>query len=145
MKREHPCRKEGPSVPNRKLLPFCRSPFLQDVTIALGLGSLKSLRKRRLLFDVSSKEYDGKVHEALEMEAQSIIGNMVHITLWEDGIAWLHSAHRPANRPPQNVLETHSDFSEYLPEAIAAVLRATLTDPNSAWHFWKEKALPKSL
>jgi hypothetical protein len=77
------------------------------------------------------------------MEGRSIIGDVVNITIWEDGIAWFHSAQSPANRPPKKAQETDADFSQFSPETIAAILRATLTDPATAWHYWKENAPPK--
>src|SRR5436190_18930953 len=112
----------------RKLLPLCHSEFLQDVTIALGLRSFKGLKYAcdTLTFDVSYKDCQGRSYEQLNVESWTASDRLLTISVREDGIGWLYSAIRRKNAHPQDVFEATADLSDFSPEEIASLWRATL-------------------
>jgi len=70
-------------VKKRPIIPLCRSPFLQDVTIALGRRSLKGVRYRNetLSFEATEDDVDGDVVERLNIEARTSFGDLTKIAL----------------------------------------------------------------
>jgi len=77
--------------PKRGNIPLCRSEFLQDLTIALGRGSLKSIRySSKLTFDVSHETVNGVTQERLEIEARCDPGTLTKILVWDDGVFWVY-------------------------------------------------------
>src|SRR6267378_3076171 len=99
----------SPMAKARNLIPLCRSRFLQDVTIALGRRSLKSLRygTRTLRFDVSEENVNGVMTERLDSEARTRAGKMTKVVLWEDGLSWVHSGEKRVNVSIRPEIEIH--------------------------------------
>lgn len=126
---------------NRSPIPLCRSAFLQDVTIAVGRRSLKSLRQSnpKLTFDVAEDDVDGVAVERLDIEARTVSGRLTKITLWENGNAWVYARERAMKTPSQPIMKLHANLAEMAPEQIAELLRATLADPQSAEQKWRQR------
>lgn len=127
---------------NKTPIPLCRSVFLQDITIALGRRSLKSLRQRHtiLRFEVSQEEVQGIVRERLDIEAMSVLDKMTKITAWEDGAFWVYSRIRKGEPLRTPVFEIHANLVKMSSEEIASLIRVTLSDLESVAHVWKEHA-----
>ena len=125
------------------MIPVCRSEFLQDVTIALGRRSLKSLRHRNaaLHFAVSEEEVNGEPHERLDIEVRTRSGASTNITIWQDGVTWVHSRLREG-LPTRTAFETHANLAGMDYAEVASLIRATLCDLESVQHIWKEHAIP---
>lgn len=121
---------------SKSAIPICRSDFLQDVTIALGRRSLKSLRMSNptLVFTVSEDEVNGLSVERLDIEARTTLGRLTKMTLWEDGRSWVWSRDRAkkTKKQPTPTLDVYATLVGLQPDDIAELLRATLTDPQSA-------------
>jgi hypothetical protein len=129
---------------NRSQIPLCRSKFLQDVTIALGRRSLKSLRQAHptLTFVVAFDEVEGSKVERLDVEARTLSGRLTKVTLWEDGVSWVYSRERATKAPSHPLLEIHADFAGMDAEEVAELLRTTLSDLPSAEKKWRGRAKP---
>lgn len=128
---------------NNSAIPLCHSKFLQDVTIALGRRSLKSLRHSnpKLQLGVSKEEVEGSAVERLDIEARNLAGRLVKIVLWEDGISWVYSRERTTKASSQPSLDVHANLQNMTAEDIALLVRTTLTDPQSAEKEWKNRAV----
>jgi hypothetical protein len=127
---------------NKTPIPLCRSVFLQDITIALGRRSLKSLRQWHtiLRFEVSREEIQGIVRERLDIEAMSVLDKMTKITAWEDGAFWVYSRIRRGKPLLTPVFEIHANLAKMSSNEIASLIRVTLLDLESVEHVWKEQA-----
>ena len=127
----------------QRRIPFCNSPFLQDVTIELGRRSLKSVRrsKRTLDFAVSKEDVDGVVLERLDIEARDSCEFMTKITLWENGSSWVFCAKGKKNTPWQVAFETHANLAGMKAEQIAELIRGTLRELGDVRPVWEEHAL----
>ena len=125
----------------RKAIPLCRSPFLQDVTIALGRRSLKGIRyaHRTLEFEVTEEDLHGTTSERLDIEARSVTGAVTKITLWEDGLSWLFVARSGAAARP--IFKQHANLGDLEVTEVAELLRDTLKDFESVRHLWEKHAV----
>jgi hypothetical protein len=129
---------------NRSSIPLCQSGFLQDVTIALGRRSLKSLRKLNstLIFNVSQDAVNGVAIERLDIEARTLLGRMTKITLWEDGAAWVYCRERVMKASNHPRLDVHACLKGTDAVDIAQLLRITLADAPSAEAEWRGHTRP---
>ncbi len=126
-------------MPGKTPIPLCRSRFLQDLTIALGRRSLKSLRQSHttLTFEVKEEVVEGFDYERLDIEANNRLNRLTRITAWEDAEFWVYSRTRVGKRfqPPTeiraNLIGTNSEY-------IAELIRATLRDFDSAQATWRQ-------
>lgn len=131
--------------PSRSAIPLCRSEFLQDVTIALGRRSLKSLRynNRSLQFAVSHQDSNGEVFERLEIEVHRSSRGMTAMILWENGTALVYfRVPQPNKSLPTRKFELHANLSGMDAEDVAGLIRATLADFASVRHIWQQHAIP---
>jgi hypothetical protein len=124
---------------NKSVIPLCRSQFLQDVTIAFGRRSLKSLRKSNptLVFEVSEDETNGTAMERLDIEARTMLGRITKITLWEDGLSWVYCQDRGLTSSKRPTLDFHARLTTMDVEEVAKLLRNTLIDAPAAETAWK--------
>jgi hypothetical protein len=124
-------------------IPLCHSKFLQNVTIALGRRSLKSLRQahRILRFGVAVEEVEGTVYERLDIEARSHLDRMTKITGWENGKFWVYSRIRRGKPLRTPIFEMRANLAQMSAEEIASLIRATLSDLESVGYVWKEHAI----
>ena len=129
--------------PGHTTIPLCRSPFLQELTIALGRRSLKSLRQNHptLRFDVSHEDVNGVTHERLNVEARDQLGKITRIILWEDAAFWVYSRVRVAKSSPHSAFELRGTLTKMNAEDSAELLRATLRDFESVLNVWKNHAI----
>jgi hypothetical protein len=127
----------------RTAIPLCRSPFLQDITIALGRRSLKSLRQVHsiLIFTVSKDEVDGIICERFDIEACNYLGNMTKITIWEDAASWVHFVKCRDKASRSGAFEKHANLAGMNVENVAELIRGTLHDFESVKHVWQEHAV----
>ena len=133
-------------VKSKAAIPLCRSRFLQDVTIALGRRSLKSLRKSNpsLVFDVAEDEVHGSAVERLDIEARTVLGRLTKITLWEDGTSWVFCRERATKASIHPILDFHARLTDMGADEVAELLRITLADPPSAKTAWKSHIEPEA-
>ena len=134
-------------MPATRTIPVCRSPFLQDVTIALGRRSLKSLRQAHsmLEFEARKEEVDGVFCERLDVEARTVLRRMTKIAIWENATSWVYCRERITNASrPRVLFETHASLAGMDAEDVAELLRATLRDLESVKHVWQERAISNS-
>jgi hypothetical protein len=128
----------------RNAIPLCRSDFLQDVTIALGRRSLKSLRMSNptLVFTVSEDDVNGLAVERFDIEARAQLGRLTKMTLWEDGTCWVYSRERGKKnqKQPAPTLDLRATLSGMEADEIAKLLRLTLTDPQSTEKEWRSRS-----
>jgi hypothetical protein len=124
---------------NRTVIPLCRSTYLQDITIALGRRSLKSLRQAHptLTFDVKQDEASGTVCERFDIEARTRLGGLTKITIWEDSTSWVYFAERRDKASRTRAFETHANLVGMNIEDAAKLIRATLRDFESVQHVWQ--------
>jgi hypothetical protein len=132
MKINRPGRKE------RSALPLCHSEFLQDVTIALGRRSLKSLRYSYpiLKFEVANENGDAGARERLNIEAQDRLDVLVKLSIWDDGIAWIYIRQKQPKTPAFRKFEARANLAGMAPDEVAELIRATLSDPFSMEGAW---------
>jgi hypothetical protein len=125
---------------NLGLIPVCNSQFLQDVTIALGRRSLKSIRYHhsRLEFSCRYEELDGVRFERLDIQAHGLSSGLISLTLWEDGLGWIYQKKGRGKSASTNAFSLHSDFSAMSAEAVASLVHATLADVESSKAIWRE-------
>ena len=127
--------------PGRTPIPLCRSSFLQDLTIELGLRSLKSVRQSypTLTFRVWNEEVDEESYERLDIEAISVLGWMIKIAIWEDGTAWVYSKKEGSKKSRRPTFETHANLEGMNARDIAQLIRDSLTDMDRVENFWKQR------
>jgi len=137
-----------PNEKDKTKIPLCRSDFLQDVTISLGRRSLKSIRKsNQLTFEVSEECIEGKSLERLDVEAESWSEGLTRIVLWEDAVSYMYSHEVKHPTPDRPAIEIQANLAGMSPEDVAALIRATLTDPVQAkgeWHRWISRQVRSS-
>jgi hypothetical protein len=128
---------------NRREIPVCRSEFLQDLTIALGRRSLKSLRHKNstLDFDATEEEIDGVSSERLDIAARTRSGSLTKITIWEDGISWVYFRQSHSKSSPSQTFEMHANLTGMGIEDMANLVRATLSDFESTRQVWERRAI----
>ena len=128
---------------NRRIIPLCRSLFLQEVTIAFGRHSLKGLRyiNPTLNFDVTEEEVDGVISERLDIEARTASGNMTKVTLWADGVSWIYFLERRNKTSHTPAFEAHANLGGMNAEAVAELVRATLLDVGTVRNIWQQHAI----
>jgi hypothetical protein len=131
---------------NKSMIPLCRSRFLEDVTIAFGRRSLKSLRKSNptLVFEVTEDGADGTAMERLDIEARTILGRITKITLWEDGLSWVYCQDRCSTSSKRQTLDFHARLDAMNIDEIVELLRKTLVDAPAAEAAWKSHIEPGS-
>jgi hypothetical protein len=125
----------------RNKIPLCRSDFLQDITIALGRRSLKSLRQahRMLTFAVTDEGRDGESCERLDIEAKELSGALTKIVIWEDASALIYFRESRPKRSPARVFKMHAHLDGLNAEDVAELIRATLRDFGSVKENWTER------
>jgi hypothetical protein len=132
-------KEKGTMRKNRSLLPLCRSTFLQDVVIALGQRSLKSLRYSHptLTFEVAVEEIEGATKERLNIEARATSRTMTKMVIWEDGVSWVYFRLSEQKDKPSSSLELHANLSGIQTRDVADLIYATLSDFKSVRGVWQ--------
>jgi len=122
----------------RGIIPLCKSSFLQDVTIAFGRRSLKSLRYSTsdLRFDVQTDEVGGSELERLDAEARTYTGRMTKVSIWENGESWVYSREREMRAADPAILNAYGDLRGMDADEVAELLLATLRDISAVKTFW---------
>ena len=106
-------------------IPFCRSTFLQDVTIAIGRRR-KRFSYSRCTFDVENTETDEGSLECLLMTA-----GHTYVRIWEDGRASVVFHVVPGKHEKAICWWFYPDISNFTPEGIAQAMRDTVAVPDS--------------
>jgi hypothetical protein len=129
--------------PAKALIPLCRSPFLQDLSIALGRRYLKSLRYYHsvLSFAVAVEEREGLYQERFDIEARDRLSSMTKITIWENGNAWVYRRLGYGKNLYAPAFEAHANLAGMDVEEVAELLRATLRDFDSTLRSWRDRAV----
>lgn len=131
-----------PNEKDKSRIPLCRSRLLQDVTIALGRRSLKSLRQshRSLTFEVGKDCVEGASVERLDFEARTWGGRLTRVVLWEDALSWMYCREETTNVPGKSAVEIQADLATMSAQGIADLIRKTLVDPVFAEGEWRRRA-----
>jgi hypothetical protein len=116
---------------------------MQDVVIALGRRSMKSLRYSNpvLNFEVQNEKAEFGAMERLNIEARSWSGRLVKLVIWADGVAWVFSRPGAEDVSIAQNLDRHANLAGLSAEDIADVVRCTLKDPWSTEEFWRARAI----
>jgi hypothetical protein len=133
-----PNQKKRRALRKRSRLPLCHSAFLQDVTIALGRRSLKSLRYSNpvLKFEVKNEDADDRTIERMNIEAQARLDVLVKLSIWDDGIAWIYIRQKQSKTPAFRKFEAHANLAGMGPDEVAELIRTTLKNPFAMEGTW---------
>lgn len=128
-------------------LPLCKSDYLQDLTIALGRLSLKSVRQsyKALEFSATFEEVGDATIERLNIDGQNLHNGYTKIVVWENATAWAcHLERRKSalerRNSPTMAQELLATFSDMEIEDVAELIRATLKDFESNRAKWQRHA-----
>ena|SRR6266850_1985944 len=127
---------------DKTAIPLCHSQFLQDLTIALGRRSLKSLRRAHkiLKFEVTQEEVEGVPYERLNIEAHDRLDRITKITAWEDAEFWIYSQIRTGKPLQHSATKSRANLAGLSSEYIAELIRTTLRNFESAEQTWRQHA-----
>lgn len=126
----------------RTAIPLCRSPFLQDVTIALGRRSLKGLRYRGSLeFELAEEDTDSGSIERLNIELRTV-SHLTKISIWADGISWIYFAD---SRNGGVIFKKHANLAGMDIDDVAELLRSSLRDMETVKQIWERHAIPNAV
>lgn len=114
--------------PREQIIPLCRSDFLQDFSIALGL-QLKPIRhsEKSIMAEVDTSEYQDATLERLCVWIHTWSYTRVSLTLWENGMVWVAVALLPTGNNKKFELSFYPECESFTPEAIVEALRGTIS------------------
>jgi hypothetical protein len=111
-----------------KSIPFCRTEFLQDFSIALG-RCLKPIRhaSKSILAEVDTCEHQGQSLERLAVWIVTWHCTRASLTLWEDHTVWVSVALLPTKNNKKYQLSFYPKCDGFTPEAFVEALRDTVS------------------
>jgi hypothetical protein len=119
----------------QKAIPLCRSEFLQDVTIALGRRSLKSVRYQGTLdFELVEEDTNAGSSERLNIETRRL-GSLTRISIWADGSSWIYVKNSV-------IFEMYANLAGMEIYKVAELLHASLRDVDSVKQIWEQHTMP---
>jgi len=111
-----------------QIIPFCRTEFLQDFSIALG-GRLKPIRhaSKSVLAEVSTCEHEGQSLERLTVWIETWNYTRATLALWEDRTVWLSVALLPTKNNKKYEISFYPRCDGFTAEGFAEALRDTVS------------------
>ncbi len=112
----------------KQIIPFCRTEFLQDFSIALGT-CLKPIRhaSKSILAQVDTCEHEGQSLERLAVWIETWNYTRASLTLWEDRTAWVSIALLPTKNNKKYEISFYPHCDGFTPEGFVEALRNTVS------------------
>lgn len=110
---------------DKQIIPFCRSEFLQNVSIELG-RRLKHI-SGSLAVEVDICEHEGDNFERLSIWIFTSTCTRISLTLWDDGTVLIGVALLPSQNNKEYEIEFYPLCKGFSPEKIVEALRDTIS------------------
>jgi hypothetical protein len=113
---------------SEQTIPFCRTEFLQDFSIALG-RCLKPIRhaSKSILAEVDTCEHEGQSLERLAVWIDTWNYTRTSLTLWQDRTVWVSVALLPTKNNKKYQLSFYPQCDGFTPQWFVEALRDTVS------------------
>jgi hypothetical protein len=112
---------------NSPNIPLCRSEFLQNFTISLGLFLERSSCQGWFKAEVDTCEHAGELLERLSIWIRTVYRTRVNLTLWEDKTVWISVALLPMENGEKFEMGFYPDFEVLGHDRIVEALVETVS------------------
>lgn len=108
-------------------IPFCKAPFLQDISIELGRRFAPGHPFRSFRVDADTCEHQGDPLERLSIWADTYYGTGANLTIWEDRTVWICVSLCPADNNREYSVGFYPKCEGFTSDRIAEAFRDTIS------------------